>query len=130
MKILPYAIALIFSSVISVLLTYPASFIIHWLNAKIYEEPPAFWTGLWLGAIESLVLVLFSYWVFIWFRFILPLFFIICIAVMILFNNIKRYNTRPNKRKELGFLIGETVGIPAIYYQFINEFSDGSFIFW
>lgn len=130
MKIFPYAITLILSTAISALLSYPVSLLVHWLNAKIYEESPGIWTGVWLGGIESLILVLFSAWIFSWFGFSLPVFFIICISLMTLLNNYNRYSTRPNKPKELGFLIGEIVGIPIIYFQFIKEFSESSFVFW
>jgi hypothetical protein len=130
MKILPYAIALVLSTAISALLSYPVSLLVHWLNSKIYEESPGLWTGLWLGGFESLILVLFSFWVFSWFGYTLPVFFIICISLMILLNNYNRYNTRPNKPKELGYLIGESGGILIIYYQFIKEFSNGYFVFW
>jgi len=88
MKIFPYAIAFVLSTAISALLSFPVSFLVHWLNSKIYEDSPGFWTGLWLGGIESLILVLFSSWVFSWFDYTLPVFFIICISLMILFNKL------------------------------------------
>jgi hypothetical protein len=130
MKIFPYAIALVLSTAISSLLSFPVSFIVHWFNAWLYKESPGFWTGLWLGGFESLILVLFASWVFSWFGHVLPVFFIICISLMILLNNYNRYNTRPNKPKELGYLIGEAGGIPIVYFHFIKEFSESSFIFW
>jgi hypothetical protein len=129
MKILPYIIALIFSGVISVLLTFPIALIVGLFHAKMYNEKLGFWMGVWLAGIESFILVLFSIWVFSWFSFTLPIFFIIIITALVSLNNYNRYKTRPNKAKELGYLISQLFGIPCIYLNLINV-SESVFIFW
>lgn len=104
--------------------------IVGLIHVKLYNEAPGFWNGIWLAGIESFILVHLSMWVFSWFGYTLPVFFVIVITALVLFNNFNRYNTRPNKPKELGYLISQLFGIPCIYFNLINVYSEGVFIFW
>ncbi len=130
MKLFPYLISLLLSSAISVMLTFPVAILFTWLQAKIYKETAGFWTGFWLAGIESFILVWFSIWVFRWFGYSLPVFYVILITGILSFNNLRRYQTRTNKQKELGYFISQLVGIPFVYYQSVKEILDGVYIFW
>lgn len=128
MKLLPYIIALLLSGIIATVFSFPVSLVVHWLQAKLYNDPPGFWTGIWLAGIESLILVWFSIWVFSWFNYSLSVLYIFFITLVLSINNIKRYKTRNNKPKELGYLFGQAIGIPLIYYQSLKEVFISAFV--
>ena len=128
-KIIPYVIAFILAPVISAILSYFAGIIYAWPNI-VFKMPLNFWFGISIGGIESFIIVWSSIWIFNWFNFSLPIFFIIVITLSYLFLNIYRCLTRSNKPKEFGYLVSQSFAIPVIYYQSINEFFESNFIFW
>jgi hypothetical protein len=128
MKIVAYIISLFLSSAAAALLTFPIAMLTGWVQVWFHKERPGFWLGFWLADIESFILVMLSRWIFSWFNFSLPIFFIIIITLLLFLNNGNRYNTRPNKPKEMGYWIGQLIGIPLIYWQVLK--GDGIFVFW
>lgn len=129
MKIIAYVLGMLLSSAVSALLTLPIARLIAWFQNWFHQERIGFTQGIFLGGLESLIVVLFSNWVFSWFGFTLPIFFIMIITILLTLNNINRYVTRPNKKKEGGYIIGQLVGVPLVYWQLFQG-SEGFFIFW
>lgn len=128
MKLLPYFIALLTSSLISAIAIGPLTFIYGYMRAYLYKEPLSFWSGLWLAGINSFILVNIASWIFSWFGYTIPILFIIIITVLVFTNNLNRYNTRNNHDLELGYLVGELLAIPAIYYTYYSSHNEG-FVF-
>jgi hypothetical protein len=128
-KIIPYIIALILSPAISAILAYFAGIIYVWPNI-VFKHPLNFWFGISIGGVESFIIVWISIWIFNWFGFLLPIFFIILITMSYLLNNIYRCLTRWNKPKEFGYLLIQLFAILVIYYQSIKGDFDGVFVFW
>jgi hypothetical protein len=94
---------------------------ITFINAKLYKSSINFWSAFFLAGIESFICILLSIWIFSWFEFQLPLFYLMLIITFTLLNNLKRINNKPNKQKEMGYLIGEIIAISGIYYNFIQN---------
>jgi len=130
MKIIPYLIALLLSSAIAAWLILPFALFFSWIHVKIFNDRPGFWIGIYVSGFENFIIVWFSILIFSLFGYSLPVFFIILITGALTYNNINRYYTRTNKQKELGYIIGQSGGIPAMYWFSVKEILNQEFIFW
>ncbi|MCE4564358.1 hypothetical protein INQ51_08540 [Maribellus sp. CM-23] len=118
MKIIASILAFVLAYPLAMLITSPLLFVIQYIKKEysLIPEPPKTFTGIIMGGIESVALVLMSIWVFSWFDLRITLLYVVIITVLVLINNINRYNTRPFKEFELGVLLGDLVGIPLMYF--------------
>lgn len=121
MKILPYILALIITINLKGILSSPITILVTVINSKLYRTSVSFWSALFLAGIESFVCLLLSIWIFSWFEFQIPLFYLMLLIIFTLFNNLNRLSSKPDKQKEMGYLIGELISFPAIYYNLIQN---------
>lgn len=103
------------------LIAMPIFFMTKFINAKLFNSIDSFY----LGLIESLFLgslfIFIMNFVFGWFNSPIPILFVAFVSISVLFNNYHRFKTRPNKNLQLGYLLGETIGIVGTYIAFFNE---------
>lgn len=129
MIILAYVLAFGLTFTIGVLLSGVIAFIPSLIHAYIYKEKNGFWTSFFCGGLECFVLLMLSIWIFSWFNFQLPLLYVIIITIANLSNNYYRIKNRSNYNSELGYLVGELIGFPAIYANLLqSDFIAYSFI--
>ena len=129
MIILAYFLAFALTFTVGAVVAGIITFIPTMIHAYLYKKANNFWELFISGGIECFVLVLLSMWVFSWFNFQLPLLYVIIITLAFLTNNYHRLQTRSNFNSELGYLVGELVGFPAIYFNLVqNDFITYSFI--
>jgi len=121
MIILAYFLAFVLTFTVGALVAGIITFIPTMIHAYLYKKANSFWESFTYGGIECLVLVLLSVWVFSWFNFQLPLLFVIIITLAYLSNNYSRTQTRPNYNSELGYLVGELIGFPSVYFGLIQN---------
>ncbi len=95
--------------------TMPLFFVTKWLNAKIYNSIDSIYLGMIESGIEGGLFVFTMKFVFGWFKSPVPILFIAIVSISIFLNNFKRYQSRPNKNLQLGYLIGESISIIACY---------------
>ena len=121
MIILAYVLAFVFTFTMGVLIAGVINLIPSLFYAYLYKEKIGFWTSITCGGLESWIIIMLSIWIFSWFSFQLPLLFVIIITLAFLSNNYHRLQTRPNYNSELGYLVGELIGFPIVYLNFIQS---------
>ena len=121
MIILAYFLAFVLTFTVGAVVAGIITFIPTMIHAYLYKKANGFWESFISGGIECFVLVLLSIWVFSWFNFQLPLLFVIIITLAFLTNNFHRLQTRSNFNSELGYLVGQLVGFPAIYFSIVQN---------
>lgn len=121
MIIIAYILAFVLTFTVGAIVSGIITFIPTMIHTYIYKKANSFWESFTSGGIESFVLLLMSIWVFSWFNFQLPLLYVIIISLAFLTNNYHRLKTRSNFNSELGYLVGELVGFPAIYFSMVQK---------
>lgn len=120
MIILAYVLAFVLTFTVGAVVAGIITFIPTMIHAYLYKKANSFWESFISGGIECFVLVLLCMWVFSWFNFQLPLLYVIIITLAFLSNNYHRLQTRSNFKSELGYLVGELVGFPVIYFSVVQ----------
>lgn len=129
MIILAYFLAFVLTFTVGVVVAGIIAFIPKMIHAYHYKKVNSFWNTFISGGIESFILILLSMWVFSWFNFQLPLLYVIIITLANLSNNYHRLQTRSNYNSELGYLVGELIAYPTIYFSLVQiEFIAYTFI--
>ena len=115
MIILPFLIGIPVYITVGFLVTLLFGTVVGLINEKIYNDTGGFYSGMLIGGLDAGLFMVIMAYVFSWFNYQMPLLFAIIVGVTITLNNLNRVNTRQNRSKEIGFLVGELAAVIGVF---------------